>query len=550
MPAPVRCDTAMQNAECRMQNGERGTGNGDWGMAQAVLTPYFDEDLNAAIAATGRFQEAGGVWGHKLWIEASRGLPAVSGREGESEIGSASTEFSNNPGKKQNPALNRQTVKPSNCQTAEAAGLLPLLGVCLAGGIAAGAAGVFAAVTIFSLFLFALVLCGVGASPVSVWLLVVLSAGVVYGILPQSASPTAPSRRGQGCYKGGFFRLFLPPPRGGMPQRGWGEYFVPILLGMLVFSATGLVALAHPFVAPYGLAITGGRAKLWFLSCGIPSGFFTDAVWRLLEPAYPPGCAALTFGCYGASGICGDWLTQLAPCVFSAVAAAFLASRTTGLARLWLALLFLTPVALMTTGQFYPEPLMALGVLVGWERIRDGQFGGWLLLGAAGWFKNEGLMFLFAAWLAWRIVAGGDHARMRDLAVAMILPLAWHVGCRLAGASLNDYVAPWRLSPLRGLRALLESLRLAFARPWRSGFAYPAAFVAALIPSIRRKARPLLAALLFAVFSVVFFCLAYACSTADEAWHLSTSLPRLLWTPALILAREVAAICKRNGDGL
>ena len=192
------------------------------------------------------------------------------------------------------------------------------------------------------------------------------------------------------------------------------------------------------------------------------------------------------------------------------------------------------------TGQFYPEPLMALGVLVGWERVRDGQWGGWLLLGATGWFKNEGLMLLFAAWLAWRIVEGSRRARARDLACALALPIAWHVGCRIAGASLNDYVAPWRLSPLRGLRALLESLRLAFARPWRSGFAYPVALVAALVPSIRRQSRPLLAALLFAAFAIGSFCLAYACSTADEAWHLSTSLPRLLWTPALILVREVA----------
>ena len=196
----------------------------------------------------------------------------------------------------------------------------------------------------------------------------------------------------------------------------------------------------------------------------------------------------------------------------------------------------------MTTGQFYPEPLMALGVLVGWERVRDGQFGGWLLLGAAGWFKNEGLMFLFAAWLAWRIVEGSRRARARDLACAMALPIAWHVGCRIAGASLNDYVAPWRLSPLRGLRALGESLKLAFLRPWDYCFAYPAAVVVALIPSVRRQSRPLVAALFFAAFSTGAFCLAYACSTADEAWHLSTSLPRLLWTPALILAREVAAV--------
>ena len=331
---------------------------------------------------------------------------------------------------------------------------------------------------------------------------------------------------------------------GRMPSR------TALLAAAAVFLPSAMFALSHTFAGPCGTGVFGGRARA-FVESGCSLATLADPkMGEYFQAAYPPLQTLVTAAGYIVAGSCGDWLTQLAPCLFAAAAAVFLASRTTGIARLWLALLFLTPVALMTTGQFYPEPLMALGVLVGWERVRDGQFGGWLLLGAAGWFKNEGLMFLFAAWLAWRIVAGADHARLRDLAAAMVLPLAWHVGCRLAGASLNDYVAPWRLSPLRGLRALLESLRLAFARSWHYGFAYPAALVAILIPSIRRKARPLLAALLFTAFSVAFFCLAYACSTADEAWHLSTSLPRLLWMPALILAREVAAICKRNGNGL
>ena len=506
MPAPVRCGTAMLNAECRMQDAE-------WESAQTIVAPYFDEDVNAAIAATGRFHKAGGVAGRRLWLAVSRGLPAASGRDGESADGRIKTELSPNPvhpvnpvkPPKQPPLLPiSQPPRSESNSTHEVIGLLPLLAVCLAGGIAAGATGVFATVTLFSLLLFMLVLCG-ATSSITVWLAAALSVAAVYA---------AGRRKGAGGpYLSGY------------------DIAVSLFVGAIVLGATGLIARAHPFVAPYGLAITGGRAKLWFLSGGIPSGFFTDAAWRLLEPAYPPGCAALTFGCYGASGICGDWLTQLAPCLFAAAAAVFLASRTTGLARLWLALLFLTPVALMMTGQFYPEPLMALGVLVGW-----------LLIGAAGWFKNEGLFFLIAAWLAWRIIEGSRRASVRDLVCAMTLPLAWHAGCRIAGATLNDYLAPWRLSPMRGLRGLGESLGLVFLRPWDYGFAYPAAIVAALVPSVRRQSRPLVAALLFTAFSVAFFCLAYACSTADEAWHVSTSLPRLLWTPALILAREFAEV--------
>ncbi len=197
--------------------------------AQAVLTSYFDEDVNAAIAATGRFQEAGGVVGRKLWVKRPRGLPAASGREGESEIGSANTEFSNNPVNPVNPVKNKPPPLPiskpprSESNPAhEVIGLLPLLSVCLGGWIVAGATGVFAATTLFSLFLFMLVLCGV-SSPVSVWLAAALSVAVVYGVLPQSASPTAPSRRGHvNCPPTGNVNCH-PPSERGVARRAGGR---------------------------------------------------------------------------------------------------------------------------------------------------------------------------------------------------------------------------------------------------------------------------------------------------------------------------------------
>ena len=60
-----------------------------------------------------------------------------------------------------------------------------------------------------------------------------------------------------------------------MPQRGRGEYYVPLFVGAVVLTASALIALSHPFVAPYGLAITGGRAKLWFLAGGVSGDFFS-----------------------------------------------------------------------------------------------------------------------------------------------------------------------------------------------------------------------------------------------------------------------------------
>lgn len=463
----------------------------DIGDVDAALSPLFDDAANSSIATTGRFREAGAAAGRRLWIANARP---------DAKDGAETTAAS--------PAR-------------ELAGLAPLAAVCLAGGLAAGAAGALASALVFSLLLFLALLPGMSAGPMSVWFLAALSATVPWAFL----------RRRPGAQVQGL---------------AW-----PVTAGAAVFAATAAVALSHRLVTPYGLAVTGGKARLWLLAGGVPQGFFADdAAWGLLEPAYPPGCASLALGCYAAAGACGDWLTQLAPCLFAAASAAFLASRTTGMAgRVWLLSLFLTPLALMTPAQFYPEPILALGVLAGWERIRGGRASGWLILGATGWFKNEGLLLLPAAWIAWRVSRGAARARLRDLAAALALPAAWHIGCRMAGASLHDYAAPWRLSPMRGVRAILAALRVAFARPWVHGFAYPAALVAAVREWRRRELGkdghasmpPLHAALLFAALSFVFFGLAYACSTADEAWHLSTSLERLLLSPALVLARECVA---------
>ena len=56
--------------------------------------------------------------------------------------------------------------------------------------------------------------------------------------------------------------------------------------------------------------MSGGRAKLLYLSSGVPDGFFTDPARSTLQPAYPPGFALLTLGCYGLAGGCGEWLKE------------------------------------------------------------------------------------------------------------------------------------------------------------------------------------------------------------------------------------------------
>lgn len=59
--------------------------------------------------------------------------------------------------------------------------------------------------------------------------------------------------------------------------------------------------------------------------------------------------------------------------MFLAVTSGFVVGRSGSYAgKLWLLTLFFVPAAFIVGGQFYPEPIMALGILAGWERVRDG----------------------------------------------------------------------------------------------------------------------------------------------------------------------------------
>lgn len=315
-----------------------------------------------------------------------------------------------------------------------------------------------------------------------------------------------------------------------------------VAAGLLFAVLAGALALSHTFVAPNGPGVSGGRAKLLYLSSGVPDGFFTDPARSTLQPAYPPGFALLTLGCYGLAGGCGEWLTQLLGVAAMASALAFLCGRLPSRpAQLWALMAFLSPLGFRLASLYYAEPLLALFILVGWERVRKGggDAVGWLLIGASGWFKNEGLVYLLALWVAMRLVGGAKSARWTHLLAAAALPALWHVGCRLCGAALDDFAPLWQPDFEQAWTALRRMAGYAFAEPWRYAFAYPAAALAlAGPPSLRRsplKAAGVAALVAFAAFAGIF-----ALSAApDFAWHLD-SAERLLWIPALVLLRELA----------
>ena len=314
--------------------------------------------------------------------------------------------------------------------------------------------------------------------------------------------------------------------------------------GLLFALLAGALALSHTLVAPNGLGVSGGRAKLMYIAGGMPPEFFTDVARRTLQPAYPPGHALITLGCYGLAGGCGEWLTQLVGVVAGALVFVLLGNHTGKLpARLWVIAVMISPLALRMGSLYYAEPFVALFTLVGWERLRkDGDDPvGWLLVGAAGWFKNEGLVYLLAIWLVLNFARLRKAAAWRNLAIAAALPVAWHVWCRLQGASLDDFGVFWRPDIMQAWEAAVSMCKYAFAEPWLYGFAFPVALVVLAFPACRRP--NLQRAVAVSALCAVFFACIFAISESPHLeWQLK-SLERLLWVPSLLLVREGVREC-------
>ena len=66
-----------------------------------------------------------------------------------------------------------------------------------------------------------------------------------------------------------------------------------IAAATLVAVAMGAVALSHPLLAPNGLGVYGGKAKLLYECGGSPESFLNSAGGMALQPSYPPGLTLL-----------------------------------------------------------------------------------------------------------------------------------------------------------------------------------------------------------------------------------------------------------------
>ena len=248
------------------------------------------------------------------------------------------------------------------------------------------------------------------------------------------------------------------------------------------------VTLCHTLSPPNGLGVSGGRAALWLLSGGVPEGFFSDPALATMQPAYPPGLALLTLGAWSAAGGVGEWLVQLlALAPFAALLWLLLARAPGFAAKLWVFALFCTGTALNMASLYYSEGWMLLFLAVGAERLpRDGrksQVAGrkpevwiaWGLIGLAGFFKNEGILFAGLLWAVVRCFRGGRAAPLPALLAGLAPALAWIAFSRWSGGALADYAPLWAPDGGRFLFALGRVLRDAFLAPWGTVFAWPLA---------------------------------------------------------------------------
>ena len=407
---------------------------------------------------------------------------------------------------------------PTPAAWREVAGLLAPVSVAVGGAVAAGWSGALLGVFLFSLGLFIPPLAGFRPSPEFVVAVSGLCLAIVGMLRSRLLYPQGDPHPTKAC------------------KTAAGLCCFGLLLVMIVMT------LSHTFMAPNGLGVNGGKAKLLYLAHGIPEGFFTDPACGTLQPAYPPGFALLTLGCYGLAGGCGEWMTQILGCFCLAAVFLFLCRRAQSCwASIWVLTAFLGSPALPMATLFYAEPLMTLFILVGWERIRNSQndLAGWVLIGTSGWFKNEGLVFLLVIWMSFRLVSGSRAASCCHLLAGLAIPVTWQLFVRMFGAELYDYAPFWNPDASKVWEASLYLLKTAFAEPWRYGFAYPLMAVALMFQSYRR-CPSIKTSVLVAVFCSLAFVGVYSLSTApDFGWHLHSSLGRLLWVPSLLIVYEV-----------
>ena len=298
------------------------------------------------------------------------------------------------------------------------------------------------------------------------------------------------------------------------------------LLLCLSFVVLSGITLTCGLLAPNGLGVYGGKAKLFFCTGGIPDGFWTNPEYAVYQPSYPPGLVAFALLVDMLSGGCGDWLVQLlGPCALALLVAAIVGRRPSWIMVLATLSFAFSPWSVWLASEFYAEPFAALCLVCGWRKAwACGGRWAWLVVGCAGLFRHEGIAAAVLLWGMTRWFGIPTRARWGDLACVVSLPLAWQVFRFGVAAELPDFVFS-RFLDVGTVVVMAKHAIVLITRFWEAG---GIVFLLLFAVVCGRKRTACIAGGASVVFLVVACCALAFNRTPHVAWLASNCIPRLI----------------------
>ena len=321
---------------------------------------------------------------------------------------------------------------------------------------------------------------------------------------------------------------------------------VHLIIAGVLSALLGLAAISHPLLSPNGLGVYAGKAKLLYEFGGIPKTFLESVGGEVIQTFYPPGLTLLTYMHFALSGGCGDRIVQLLVVFAMVLICLLMLRRSDKLFCVMMVVLFcLSPITVRMSAGFYAEPFVALMLLVGWVKIREGRlFLGCFLMGLAGLFRLEA--GIVAAIFSIGACAFGLKVRVKIFGCFLsLLPLlAW-----LSIASWCEYrnVSDWSFSSLPKIdnivtaacceiKALVLYMLPVMVIYFLSCFSRKSLMCRENVFSI----LPMLMLLLLIPLACGFYTSPYA------SWMMDNTIPRLMWYISAIPLYELIRHSNRN----
>lgn len=316
------------------------------------------------------------------------------------------------------------------------------------------------------------------------------------------------------------------------------------VIAIVIFVVLAVCALRHGLSAPNGLGVYAGKARLFMLSQGIPSGFWSDARYAVFQPGYPPMMTLLAWGYFSVAGFFEPGLQCVVPFVVTLLYLSVVRGIEGLGRRLFCVLFFLSPLTITLGCGCYGEPLAALFLVVAFRNYIEEKFMKFsLLLILLTLTRPEG--FMLAVLLL--IVVAMDRAKVCSattrisflicVILVLMVGVGWWSFVYCAGTGIQDYTI-FKIPSLLNFQIIgrkLFNIWECLDRNGAVGIWFLIVFMCALLgKGISRQIS------LFVLVAIGFGCLALAFfETKDFGWLVSRTLPRYIWLVTMLPLAEM-----------